>query len=301
MSSMILEFIYILVGLILMTLGLRTFMKSKDFFSAAFWFLLGLVFLLGRYVHPFVVGIVLIISTCITLAKKVKKSPFTEVSQEEREKHSLIVGPKIFIPALSIGLVTFFVIQFTNLGGLVGLGLGSICGLIITLIMTKCSPVYIIDDTSGFLQQVGPVLILPQLLGSLGAVFTKVGVGPVIANTFSLLVPAGDIFLGVVIYCVAMAIFTMIMGNAFAAFAFITAGVGVPFVIAQGVNPLIVGALGITSGYCGTLMTPMAANFNIMPATILDMKNKWVLILTQIPIAITLLILHILVMYFWAF
>ena len=83
-----------------------------------------------------------------------------------------------------------------------------------------------------------------------------------------------------------MAIFTMIMGNAFAAFAVITAGIGVPFVINLGANPAIVGALGLTAGYCGTLMTPMAANFNIVPASILEMENKNGIILVQAPVVL---------------
>ena len=98
-----------------------------------------------------------------------------------------------------------------------------------------------------------------------------------------------------------MAVFTMIMGNAFAAFAVITAGIGVPFVINLGANPALVGALGLTAGYCGTLMTPMAANFNIVPASILEMENKNSVIFVQAPIAIVMLIIHIIIMYLFAF
>ena len=98
-----------------------------------------------------------------------------------------------------------------------------------------------------------------------------------------------------------MAIFTMIMGNAFAAFAVITAGIGIPFVYSQGANPAIVGTLALTAGYCGTLMTPMAANFNVVPAAILATKNEKRVIISQIPFAIAMLLTHIALMYFWAF
>jgi uncharacterized membrane protein len=78
---------------------------------------------------------------------------------------------------------------------------------------------------------------------------------------------------------------------AFAAFAVITAGIGVPFVIAQGGNPVIVAALGLTAGYCGTLMTPMAANFNIMPTAILDIEDRrYGIIKYQAPVAIVMLL-----------
>jgi uncharacterized membrane protein len=98
-----------------------------------------------------------------------------------------------------------------------------------------------------------------------------------------------------------MALFTIIMGNGFAAFSVITVGIGIPFVIMQGANPIVVGALGLTAGYCGTLLTPMAANFNIMPAALLEVKDKYSIIKSQAPMALTMLVIHIFLMYFLAF
>ena len=113
------------------------------------------------------------------------------------------------------------------------------------------------------------------------------------------IVPADNVFLIVVAYCIGMALFTMIMGNGFAAFAVITVGIGYPFLIAQGANPVVVGALGLTAGYCGTLMTPMAANFNIVPVALLEMKDTYGVIKAQIPVAIVMLTLNILLMYYF--
>lgn len=98
-----------------------------------------------------------------------------------------------------------------------------------------------------------------------------------------------------------MALFTIIMGNGFAAFSVITVGIGIPFVILQGANPIVVGALGLTAGYCGTLLTPMAANFNIMPAALLETKDKYSIIKSQAPMAAVMLLVHIFLMYFFAF
>ena len=95
--------------------------------------------------------------------------------------------------------------------------------------------------------QVGAACLLPQLLGALGSVFSEAGVGEVISNMISSVVPKGNIVIGVIIYVFGMVIFTMIMGNAFAAFTVITAGIGVPFVIMQGGNPAVIGALGMTA------------------------------------------------------
>ena len=63
------------------------------------------------------------------------------------------------------------------------------------------------------------------------------------------------------------------MGNAFAAITVMAVGIGAPFVLAYGADPAAIGILALTCGYCGTLCTPMAANFNIVPVAMLDMKR----------------------------
>lgn len=146
------------------------------------------------------------------------------------------------------------------------------------------------------LMQIGSSSLLPQLLGALGTVFAAAGVGEIIGSGVSAIVPPEAKVLGVIAYCVGMVVFTMIMGNAFAAFTVITLGVGVPFVIANGGNPAIIGALGMTCGYCGTLLTPMAANFNIVPGAILETKDKYTIIKAQAPVAIPLIVVHIILM-----
>lgn len=150
-------------------------------------------------------------------------------------------------------------------------------------------------------RSVGAPGVLLQLLAMLGVVFTTCGVGKLTANMISHVFPAGNHFLGVALYCIAMALFTYIMGNAFAAFAVITAAIGIPFVIAQGANPVVVAAIGMTSGYCGTLVTPMAANFNTLPVALLEMKDQMGVIKQQAPVAVILLIVQIGLMYFLAF
>ena len=66
------------------------------------------------------------------------------------------------------------------------------------------------------------------MLGSLGLVFAAAGVGNIIGNFASGIVGDGGRVAGVIVYCLGMVIFTMIMGNAFAAFTVITIGVGIP-------------------------------------------------------------------------
>lgn len=208
----------------------------------------------------------------------------------------------MFIPALAIGVVAFLVAQFVPaLGALVGLGVAALIATVLGIAYTKASFTELNYDGSRLLQQVGPSSILPQLLAALGALFTAAGVGEVISGGIGGIITDNSRLMAVIAYCGGMAIFTMIMGNAFAAFAVITAGIGVPFVISMGANPAIAGALALTAGYCGTLLTPMAANFNIVPAAVLETKNPYRVIIAQVPIALALWVTHVALMYFLAF
>ncbi len=224
-----------------------------------------------------------------------------ESSDEFKEKKSSEIGSVLFIPAVSIALLAFGIAQFTPLDGLVGLGIGAIVATIMAMYLTKAKPKELNHEGSRLLQLIGAVSILPQLLAALGTLFNQAEVGQVISSGIYTIVPEGSALFGVVAYCFGMAIFTMIMGNAFAAFAVITAGIGVPFVLELGADPIVVGALGMTAGFCGTLLTPMAANFNIVPVAILEIEDKNKVIKKQAPMAFALLAIHIVLMLIWAF
>jgi uncharacterized membrane protein len=87
------------------------------------------------------------------------------------------------------------------------------------------------------------------------------------------------------------------MGNAFAAFAVITGGIGLPFIVKlHGGNPAIMAAIGMLSGYCGTLLTPMAANFNLVPAMLLELDDKHAVIKAQVPLALVIFAANVILM-----
>lgn len=301
---MILEAIYILSGIVSIVAAGYVFIdrtNPKRITSALFWLLFGVIFIFGPHIHPAIVGAMLLVLGTLTIGKFIAVGKLDEADLEYREKKSLLIGNKIFIPTFALGVLAFVIDRYTPLGGLVGLGIASLVALALGMHYTKEEMKYVPYDSSRLLQQMGPAVILPQLLGALGALFNKAGIGTKISSIMAGFVPEHNALAGVALYCVSMALFTMIMGNAFAAFAVITAGIGIPFVIGIGGDPVIVGALGLTAGYCGTLMTPMAANFNIVPAMIMEMKNKNGVILEQVPIALILLITHIVLMYALAF
>ncbi|MBU3210602.1 DUF979 domain-containing protein [Clostridium algidicarnis] len=303
-SSFLLEFFYVLSGIIMLFAAFYTLKDSTHTAkvgTSLFWCILAVIFIFGKVMPPALVGSLLLVMGGLTVTKQVKVGSIDNPSDEFREKQFKKIGGKIFLPSILLAVSAFAIAQWTKLGGQVAIGLSALIGLIAALWITKSPVKNIALDGDRMLKQVGPASILPQLLAALGALFTAAGVGEVISSGISSIIPKGNILAGVIAYCIGMALFTMIMGNGFAAFAVITAGIGVPFVFAQGANPAIAASLALTAGFCGTLMTPMAANFNVVPAALLEMKNKNKVITAQVPVAFSLLIVHIILMYYWAF
>ena len=295
------QIIYILCGLVSISTGIRGLKNEKAKIGTfLFWTILGIIFIFGEAIPYKVTGGLLVILAIITVTKQLHIGKFENISSQFKIAQSEKLKNKIFIPAVLIGIAAFLILQFkigkTAIPPALGIGGGSLVALLAAAIIIKPKFSETNEDTSKLLMQIGATAILPQLLAALGAVFTKAGVGKVIAASISSVVPTGNIFVGIVIYAIGMVIFTMIMGNAFAAFSVITAGIGIPFIIKIGGNPAIIGALGMTAGYCGTLMTPMAANFNIVPASILEIKDKYGIIKVQAPMALLLLVTHIILM-----
>ena len=75
-----------------------------------------------------------------------------------------------------------------------------------------------------------------------------------------------------------------------------TVGIGAPFVLSLGADPAVVGILALTCGYCGTLLTPMAANFNIVPVAMLQMKDRMGVIKNQVLPALVMIVVQIIYM-----
>ena len=303
-SNMLLEIFYIIIGIMMLNtavLTLRDKNHKAKIGTSLFWALLGIIFIFGPYIPSVVVGGILVVIAVLTLTKQVKPGTVKALDEKFGEEQAKKLGLKVFVPSLVIALAALGIAQFTAISGTAAIGVAAVIAAIVTFVITKAKPRVLVEESDRMLQSVGAVSILPQLLAALGALFTAAGVGDVISSGISGILPQGNIFIGVTAYCVGMALFTMIMGNAFAAFSVITVGIGIPFVFAQGANVAIAGALALTAGYCGTLLTPMAANFNIMPAALLEIEDKNAIINQQAPVALILLAIHILLMYFLAF
>lgn len=300
LSNTLLQIFYIMLGLymgITMVFTLKDENHKTRIGTALFWGILSVTFIFGDYIPSQIVGAFVIVIAILSATKQINIGTLKQLDETFATLKAEKLGLKIFIPSLSIAVIAMLIASFTTLPGTVAIGISSTVTLILTFIITKAKPKELLEDSNRMYQSMGSFVILPQLLASLGVLFTAAGVGDKISDIISGVIPTGNILVGVIAYCIGMAVFTAIMGNAFAAFSVITVGVGLPFVFAQGGDPVVCSVLALTAGYCGTLLTPMAANFNVLPAAILELKDKNAVIKAQVPIAIILLVIHILLMY----
>lgn len=306
--SITLDQIYTVTGIFLLVFTVLTLTDKKHdgkrkWGTAAFWGLYGVTFIWGKEIPPTIVGGVVVVMALIAGCKWMGLGEYFIAASEFRRQMADKYGLWLFGPALAVPFVTFLVAwMFPKMGALVGLGIGSVVALVLAFMLTRIMPLQAFQEGRRLLDAVGWAIILSQFLAALGFLFDKAGVGKVVADMVAAVIPVDMRLATVIAYCVGMALFTMIMGNAFAAFAVITTGIGIPLVIKlHGADPAIAGVIAMLSGYCGTLLTPMAANFNVVPAALLEMKNKNGVIWAQVMTAVPMLVVNICLMYFLAF
>jgi uncharacterized membrane protein len=309
---------FILAGIIFASFAVasaRNTANPKRWGNAAFWALLAISFFLGDFLGDLGNGVLVLALVALAGFHLLGRSPGDSTTVEERERFSQRFGNTLFLPALIIPFTAFvgtLLFNYTPLknSGLIEpklvtivlLGLGVIIALIVCYLWLRPPVMSAVDEGGRLADAIGWALPLPQMLAALGAVFAAAGVGTTIGGIAGHIIPQGGIFLAVLLYAFGMVIFTMIMGNAFAAFPVMIAAIGVPILIHQdGGRAAVIGAVGMLAGYCGTLMTPMAANFNIVPAALLELRNQYGVVKVQIATAIPLLIANILILYIAGF
>jgi uncharacterized membrane protein len=243
--------------------------------------------------------------------------------RERRERSAARFGNRLFLPALAIPVITllFYIeARYVSWDGhhllswngtplldptaltLTSLGLASIFAMLAAIRVTGARPVQAVMEGRRLLDSLGWAVLLPMILATLGGVFAATGVGETIAALTSAVIPIDSRVACLLAFAFGMVVFTIIMGNAFAAFPVMMAGIGLPLLIIQhDADPAILGAIGMLTGYCGTLLTPMAANFNIVPAVLLELPDQHGVIRSQIPTALVLMLVNVLLMVFLVF
>ncbi|MFD0275569.1 DUF979 domain-containing protein [Kitasatospora sp. NPDC127111] len=318
------EWLYWLVGAVFLAMAAQMAAdrsNPKRFGSAAFWGLFGASFVYGTWVADksapaAPLGAAVLAMICLGgLGFTGRGTPAT-TSPEQRAASAARLGSRLFIPALTLPLVALTcatLLKGVHLGGglllpsgseaLLGLGIGTLVALAVGLALTReRNPVVALHAGRALVEAMGWALLLPQLLAVLGSIFQRTGVGTQVGKITTHFLPDGSTYAAVALYCLGMALFTVVMGNAFAAFPVMTAAIGWPVLITQlHGDPAVVLAVGMLAGFCGTLATPMAANFNLVPAALLELKDQYGPIKAQLPTAGALLVCNMAIMSLFAF
>ena len=305
---------YIIVGILLATIAIFTLLDKnhpKRLSSGIFWLIYAVIFLVGNWLPDAVVGIMVIVMALLAGSGKVIGGKHQQPDLAQRQRDAKRFGNKLFIPALTIPLMAIVATLLPkgfSIGSLqlidpksatiIGVGLGCILALFIGALITKSRPTQGIHEARRLLDALSWAIVLPQMLAMLGLVFSASGVDTAVGAALTNYINLDYKLIAALIYVLGMALFTIIMGNAFVAFPIIMGGVGIPILIGHfGANPAMVAAIGMLSGYCGTLMTPMAANFNIIPAALLELQDRNLVIKTQLPSGLGILLANLILLY----
>ncbi|AXA65850.1 MULTISPECIES: DUF979 domain-containing protein [Pseudomonas] len=308
------QYLFWLAGAILALTAVMTLADRhhpKRWTSGLFWGLFSLVFLVGDRLPPAWVGAGVLLMAVLAGCGAVGSGHHVTRPERETRASAGRLGNRLFIPALAIPVVTVIgsvLLKDVQIAGLplldpknvtfVSLGLGALVALALACWLTRDTPIQAMRESRRLTDALGWSLVLPQALAMLGLVFTDAGVGKAVAHLATAYVALDLRLVAVVVYVVGMAAFTVIMGNGFAAFPVMTGGIGVPVLVGvYHADPAVMAAIGMFSGYCGTLMTPMAANFNIVPAALLELDDKNAVIKAQVPTALAVLACNVVLLY----
>ena len=310
-----LDYFYYVLGAMLLAIAVMTLRdrhNPKRYSSALFWGLYALVYLAGEELPPMAAGALMVVMALIAGFGGVALGRHGERTPQERQSSAARLGHKLLLPALAIPFVTMigstllkdvqfdgrFLLDQKNLT-LASLGCGSLIAVAIACALTRATPVQALRESRRLVDHLGWAVVLPHMLAVLGLLFSEAGMGKAVAHVVTSYIDMDMKLVAVAVYCLGMALFTIIMGNGFAAFPVIAGGVGVPVLVGVfDANPAVMAAIGMFSAYCGTLMTPMAANFNVVPAALLELPDKNAVIKAQVATAVPVLLANIALLYF---
>ncbi|HUD92483.1 DUF979 domain-containing protein [Sphingobium lactosutens] len=291
-------------------LGARDRTHPRRWMNAAFWGLLALSMWAGDRLGDVGNGVLVLGLIGIGALGGLSRGDGV-VPAEIRQARADRFGNRLFAIALIIpatALIGTFLFKLApgwfdgKQATLIALALGVIIAMTVGCLWLRAGAQVPLQQGRRLMDCIGWAAILPQMLASLGAVFALAGVGEAVGGIVQQAIPQGSLIGAVIAYGVGMALFTIVMGNAFAAFPVMTAAIGIPLLIrTYHGDPAIICAIGMLAGFCGTLMTPMAANFNLVPAALLELKDQHGVIKRQVGTALPLLIVNILLIYWLAF
>jgi uncharacterized membrane protein len=308
------EYFYWLAGVILAITGVLILLDrthSRRLPSGMFWLIFATLFLFSDRLPPVAVGTAVVVAALIAGFGGLGRGKSSLLPDAQRNASVQRLGNWLFLPALIVPVGTLIgsvALPKLTLGGLfvfdqanptlVALGVSVIIAVLVACRITRGTPIEALRQSRHLTESLGWALLLPQMLAVLGLMFGRAGVGEAAAYLTHTYVNTDVKLVAVIVYTCGAAIMTMIMGGAFAAFPVAMMAVGLPVLIhTYHGNPAVIAAIGMFSGYCGTLVTPMAAHFNIVPAALLELPDRYGVIRAQAMTAFPLLLANVVLLY----
>lgn len=291
--------------------------------AALFWLLLAVLYLFGSRMDDFGAGVT-VIGLALLATMMMRHGAASEAEDQKAEPHDTRladhtvpeaaaaavpeaaargagmqdVGGRIFLPLLCI---PFGVVLFSLLGPFVSRGswhllaphhagqsaymLAALLGLGLCWLMFRPTLREPLDGGTRILHDVGWAAITPQLLAVVGGIYAAAGVDHALTALLGHWGAPGPLA-ATLLYAGGMIGLTVLIGNAFAAFPIMFGACALPFLIrGLGAPAAPIAAIGMLCGYCGTLLTPMAVYFNVVPVTLLRLRNTMAVIRVQAPTA----------------
>ena len=225
LARQLLELTYIVIGCQFLHTAYCSYKDKTNpvrYGTAGFWALLGISFMGGSYLPSICIGVIVVLLALLTLFKQVRIGTLPSLDEVKANIEAKRLKNKIFIPVMLMALIALVLAKMIPDFSKIAISLAAFFATISLLLITKSSPKSLLSENNRMVQQVSTSGIVPQLLGALGAIFTVAGVGDLMSHLISGFVPSGSRLMGVVAYVLGMVLFSMIMGNVFAAFAVIT-------------------------------------------------------------------------------
>jgi len=308
------EYFYWLVGGILALSGIMILSDrthNRRIPSGIFWLIIAALFITSDRLPPTVVGAAVVVAALIAGFGGLGRGKPKPLSDALRAASMKRLGNRLFVPALLMPLGTLvgtLTLSKVKIDGLLlldpantvlcALGVSVIIAVLLACWMTGGTPLESVRQSRQLTESLGWALLLPQMLAVLGLMFGRAGVGEAAAWLTHTYVNTDFKIVAVLVYTFGAAITTMVMGGAFAAFPIMMLAVGLPVLIGEyHGNPAVIAAIGMFSGYCGTLVTPMAAHFNIVPAALLELPDRYAVIRVQAMTAMPLLLVNAVLLY----
>jgi uncharacterized membrane protein len=294
-----LHLVYLIAGLLFAVwavLGLFDGQNRKRWRNFVFWGLVATSFIAGDVIGDRGNGLLVVALALIAGFGGIGLGKPKTTTPEERTERAMKHGDWLFAVALVVPAVIVVLLAVVYaplylhtapvmLGGkpflgadqptVVALVLGIFAALAVAMAWLRPNPMTPLQEGRRLVDSIGWAAVLPQSLGALGGVFVAAGVGKAVSDLGAGWIPEDNALAVVAIFTCGMALLTVVMGNAFAAFPIMTAAIGMPLIVGRlHGDPVIMASLGMLSGYSGTLMTPMAANFNVVPAVLLELPDR---------------------------